>query len=130
MMTGHKALTLGLEPDPVDMSKALDGGMEGRGAGGSRWLTEPAEQRPGCVGADVEQLVEASALVTIETFGQPCEDRPLVAGEGGRAEPLDGRDPGHDDLAAPQLVAEADREFGAGLGGQAGLVEPALDVSA
>ena len=130
MMTGHEALALGLEPDPADMSKALDGGVEGGGAGGSRWLTEPAEQRPGRVGADVEQLVEASALLTVETFGQPCEDRPLAAGEGGRAEPLDGRDPGHDDLAAPQLVAEADREFGAGPGGQAGLVEPALDLSA
>ena len=67
---------------------------------------------------------------TSRPFGQSRQNRPLAAGERGCAEPLDNRDPGHNDLAAPQLVAKAGRELGTGPDGQAGLVEPVLDLPA
>ena len=119
---------LDLDPDLANPPQALDGGVEGGGAGGPRRLPEPPEPRPGGVGTGVEQPVEACDPPTVETFGQPREDRPLAPGEGRGAEPLDGRDRRHDDLAAPQLVAKADGQLAARSGREGGALEPSLDL--
>jgi hypothetical protein len=128
VMTRDAGGALDLDPDLANPPQALDGGVEGGGAGGPRRLPEPSEPRPGGVGAGVEQPLEARDPLTVETFGQPREDRPLAPGEGRGAEPLDGRDCRHDDLAAPQLVAKADGQLAAGSGREGGALEPGFDL--